>query len=46
MDSETPTMVIERWRSALGYVPGEHNGDLLAQLEGSRARLPEFSDSA
>ena len=33
------------WRSALGYVPAEPNQGLVAELEGSPARLPDYDDS-
>jgi hypothetical protein len=33
------------WRSALGYVPGEANQGLVAEVEGSPARLPDYDDS-
>ena len=33
------------WRSALGYVPAEPNQGLVAELEGSPARLAEYDDS-
>jgi hypothetical protein len=33
------------WRYALGYVPGEPNQGLIAEAEGSPARLPEYDDS-
>ena len=34
------------WRFAPGLVPGEPNEGLVAQLEGSDARLPDYDDSA
>ena len=33
------------WRYARGYVPGEDNEGLVAQGEGSPARLPDYDDS-
>ena len=33
------------WRYARGYVPGEENEGLVAQGEGSPARLPDYDDS-
>ena len=33
------------WRYARGYVPGEANEGLVAQGEGSAARLPDYDDS-
>ncbi|HLF79121.1 MAG TPA: hypothetical protein VJB57_16695, partial [Dehalococcoidia bacterium] len=33
------------WRRALGLVPGESNQGLVAEIEGSAARLPEYDDS-
>ena len=33
------------WRSALGYVPGEANQGLVAETEGSPARMPDYDDS-
>jgi hypothetical protein len=33
------------WRSALGLVPGEPNQGLVAELEDSPARLPDYDDS-
>lgn len=33
------------WRYSRGYVPGEDNEGLVAQGEGSPARLPEYDDS-
>jgi hypothetical protein len=33
------------WRRALGYVPGEPNQGLTAEVEGSPARLPGYDDS-
>lgn len=33
------------WRYAVGYVPGEDNGGLVAESVGSPARLPEYDDS-
>ena len=34
------------WRRAAGYVPGEPNQGLVAEIEGSPARLAEYDDSA
>ena len=34
-----------RWKFASGYVPGEPNDGLVAQAEGSPARLAEYDDS-
>jgi hypothetical protein len=34
------------WRRALGYVPGEPNQGLVAELEASPARLADYDDSA
>ena len=34
------------WRYALGYVPGEPNQGLIAEADGSPARLPDYDDSA
>ena len=34
-----------QWRFATGLVPGEPNEGLVAQLEGSDARLPDYDDS-
>lgn len=34
------------WRRAMGLVPGEPNQGLIAELEGSPARLPDYDDSA
>ena len=34
-----------QWRYAVGYVPGEANEGLVAQGEGSPARLPDYDDS-
>ena len=33
------------WRFAPGFVPGEPNEGLVAQIEGSPARLPDYDDS-
>ena len=33
------------WRRAIGLIPGEPNQGLLAEVEGSSARLPEYDDS-
>ena len=33
------------WRRALGFVPGEPNQGLVAEAEGSNARLPDYDDS-
>ena len=33
------------WRFAAGFVPGEPNEGLVAQLDGSPARLPDYDDS-
>ena len=34
-----------QWKFAQGLVPGEPNEGLVAQLEGSPARLPDYDDS-
>ena len=34
-----------QWKFARGYVPGEPNGGLVEEAEGSPARLPEYDDS-
>ena len=34
-----------QWRYAIGLVPGEPNEGLVAQMEGSPARLPDYDDS-
>src|SRR5688572_14909714 len=34
------------WRHALGYVPGEPNQGLVAEVEASPARLPDYDDGA
>lgn len=33
------------WRRGLGFVPGEPNEGLVAQMEGSPARLADYDDS-
>ena len=33
------------WRCALGYIPGEPNQGLTAEIEGSPARLADYDDS-
>jgi hypothetical protein len=33
------------WRRALGYIPGEPNQGLTAEIEGSPARLADYDDS-
>lgn len=39
------TAVGGQWRYAIGLVPGEPNEGLVAQMEGSPARLPDYDDS-
>ena len=34
------------WRMALGFVPGEANQGLVAEAEGSAARLADYDDSS
>jgi hypothetical protein len=38
-------MVKAEWRRAIGFVPGEANQGLTAEIEGSPARLAEYDDS-
>ena len=48
LDSQNPTdlaAVGGQWRYAIGLVPGEPNEGLVAQMEGSPARLPDYDDS-
>src|SRR2546428_564593 len=35
-----------QWRFAPGFIPGQPNEGLIAQAEGSSARLPDYDDSA
>ena len=34
-----------QWRFAPGFIPGQPNEGLIAQAEGSPARLPDYDDS-
>ena len=48
LDLQNPTdlaAVGGQWRYAIGLVPGEPNEGLVAQMEGSPARLPDYDDS-
>ena len=45
MDPADLSLVKGQWRFAPGLVPGEPNEGLVAQLEGSPARLPDYDDS-
>jgi hypothetical protein len=44
-DAEDRAKVNGVWRHALGYVPGEANQGLVAESDGSPARLPDYDDS-
>jgi hypothetical protein len=46
MDPEHLGLVQGQWRFAPGLVPGEPNEGLVAQLEGSPARLADYDDSS
>ena len=34
------------WRSAVGFIPGEPNQGMTAEIEGSPCRLPDYDDSS
>lgn len=44
-DADALKQVGGQWRVAVGLVPGEPNEGLVAQLEASPARLPDYDDS-
>jgi hypothetical protein len=45
-NAEDRARVNGTWRMALGYVPGQPNQGLQAEIEGSPARLPDYDDSS
>src|SRR5262249_10516751 len=45
-DSADLRAVQGQWRFAPGFIPGQPNEGLIAQAEGSPARLPDYDDSA
>ena len=44
-DPSGQSVIKGRWKFATGYIPGEPNEGLIAQGEGSPARLPDYDDS-
>ncbi len=44
-DSSGQSAVGGQWKFSRGYVPGGPNEGLIAQAEGSPARLPDYDDS-
>ena len=44
-NSKELTKVGAQWKFAMGFIPGKENEGLVAQVEGSEARLPSYDDS-